>query len=537
MTVTPERLGSAIGAPAFGSEIAEPERPPPTHARPSARRPLGGVAIAAVLAIVLRIPFLSLPAYPDEGGYLLVASHWHLGGPGLYGDLWVDRPPLLMLFWRLASLMGGVEAARWLACGLVAVLVVSAGWCGWLLAGRRGAQWSAVVAAALATSPMLATQEVNGELLAAPLVMVGCLAALKAVRLSDSPQARAVWAVGAGLAGTAAVLMKQNFVDPLIFAGVLLLMLGVRRNLPWRQVLRTAGWGVAGALIPVVATAVWAWTSGAGVSELWFTLYGFRSDAAHVIMSHGLTAPERRLSQLIGFAAFSGVIVLAVSFLWFQRRGLLRDPVGVAISAMMVVGFTGITIGGSYWPHYLVGLIPVLSLAAAALATDSSSRQVSRTRGSTLFKGVVVSAVVASSVVATGIATVTATPVKDTRTSQVAASLRAFAHPHDTVIVAYGHANLIESAGLEPGYRYMWSLPMRTLDPDLSLLVRTVSGRSAPTWFVRWESLDSWKIDANRQLSDAVEAHYRPAAQVCGVTIYLHDGVDRPVVPSSTSCR
>jgi hypothetical protein len=499
------------------------------------------VAVAATVAIALRIPFVNLPAFPDEGGFLIVARSWHPGGPGLYGDLWVDRPPLLMLFWRLAAAAGGIDAARWLACALVCVLVVSAGWSGWLLAGRRGAIWSAVTAAALASSPMLAAQEVNGELVAAPLVMVSCLAALKAVRTSGGPRVRAAWAVGAGVAGAAAVLVKQNFVDSLVFAAVLVLMLGVRGTLPWPRALRTLAWGAFGAFIPALATVVWAWRTGPGLGELWFTLYGFRSQATQVILSHSLTAPEGRLALLIGLGLGSGVFLLTATFVWCRRRGLLRDPILTATAAMLAVGYVGVASGGSYWPHYLIGLIPALALASASLSTDSTFRGPA---GNGRLRGVrraVSGAVIASSLVATGTAVATATPVNDGETNQVVDSLRPFVRAHDTAFVSYGHANVLESAGLAPGYRYLWSLPMRTLDPDLNLLVRTVSGPSAPTWFVQWDPLDSWKIDLNGRLTDAIAAHYRVVARVCGVVIYLHDGVDRPGTstaraPSSKSC-
>ena len=73
-------------------------------------------ALAVLLAMVLRVPFVGDLPYPDEGGLLLVARHWHNGGPNLYGRLFVDRPPLLLRFWRTADLFGGIEPARLLGC-------------------------------------------------------------------------------------------------------------------------------------------------------------------------------------------------------------------------------------------------------------------------------------------------------------------------------------------------------------------------------------------------------------------------------------
>jgi hypothetical protein len=56
---------------------------------------------AAVLAGLGWLPFVGAPASPDEGGYLLVASQWSRG-TSLYGNYWVDRPPLLIGVHELA---------------------------------------------------------------------------------------------------------------------------------------------------------------------------------------------------------------------------------------------------------------------------------------------------------------------------------------------------------------------------------------------------------------------------------------------------
>jgi hypothetical protein len=70
-----------------------------------------GVLIAVSLALLLRIPFVGVPEYPDEGGYLLAARGWQRGGADLYGTLFVDRPPLLMAFWRVVASTDGLETA------------------------------------------------------------------------------------------------------------------------------------------------------------------------------------------------------------------------------------------------------------------------------------------------------------------------------------------------------------------------------------------------------------------------------------------
>lgn len=86
------------------------------------------IGLAVLLALLMRLPLLGVPVYPDEGGYLLVAQHWDGGGPFMYGDYFVDRPPLLFVPFRLAEALGGVHALRLIAAVLVAVMVMGAGW-------------------------------------------------------------------------------------------------------------------------------------------------------------------------------------------------------------------------------------------------------------------------------------------------------------------------------------------------------------------------------------------------------------------------
>jgi hypothetical protein len=82
----------------------------------------------------------------------------------------------------------------------------------------------------------------------------------------------------------------------------------------------------------------------------------------------------------------------------------------------------------------------------------------------------------------------------------------------------------------------LWSLPMRTLDPRLTLLNATMSRRHAPEWLVRWDGFDSWNIDASGRLADTVRADYRRVATVCGADVYLHVGVVRTVPSMPGPC-
>lgn len=482
-------------------------------------------ALAVLLAVAARSLTLGNLAYPDEGGLLLVARHWHHSAPGLYGHLWVDRPPLLLVFWKVSDLLGGVVAARVLALVAVAALVVVAARAGRLLGGERGSSWSAFVAAGLACSPLLGAEEVNAELLAAPLVLLACVAALEAAHRRTGPRAQAWWALLSGLAGASAALMKQNLMDGLVFAAVLAAASGLTGSWSRARTARVLGFGTLGVAVPAAATLVWAAAFGPGIGTLAYTLYGFRLDAAEVLATSSTAAPESRLLLLVGGSLLSGLALLFVVYLWTSRRRLLaRDPVTVALTAMLAFGVLGVVAGASFWTHYLIELLPAAVLAAGVLAGGPRPSR----------------AVLAVAVLSGALAAVVvATPFVSSRHDEagLVSWLAAAARPGDTALVTYGHANIVEAAGLAPStYPYLWSLPLRVRDPHVRLLVHDLSGASRPTWLVEWNSLDSWGLDRHGRVARAVSKHYRDLGPVCGVEVYVRNDVRRPASPRSASC-
>ncbi|CAN5600744.1 hypothetical protein BH18ACT8_BH18ACT8_11550 [soil metagenome] len=368
------------------------------------------MVLAAGLAVLVRVPRVGALAYPDEGGALLVVRQWQTEGPGLYGPLEVDRPPLLMAFWRVAAALGGVEQARWLVCPLVATLVLGAGWAGWLIGDARGARWSAITVASLAASPLIGTWEVNAELVAAPLIMLSCALILLSLDRARHQESYRRWALLGGLIGSGAVLVKQNLLDSLVFAAVLLVASTARGTLARADAARLGGWLLAGVMLPQSAAATWVTVWGPGLGALWEALYGFRSAAFQVVMTQSFAYPWERL-QLLGLLSVgSGVVVLAGVYLGVQRRsGRRAEPLSIAVSAMLVFGLLSVGLGASYWGHYLIELIPALGLAAGHLCLTSVS---TRRWAAVTVWFVALSAVTANAVASTGTLVPSAKPTR-----------------------------------------------------------------------------------------------------------------------------
>jgi len=489
--------------------------------------------LACVATLVVHLLLLTRQLGPDEGGYAMVATHASDGGPFLYGPQWVDRPPgLIGLFWVAGQL--GPYGVRLVASLLAVVLVAGLAWAAAAVGGRPAARWAAWTGFAFASSVLLEAQRLDGELAAAAFVAVSVAALLRALRVSTGPARRVLLGLLAGGSASAAVLMKQNFVDGFVFAAVVLTVgTATRTNrltYRTRPVLTAVVAFAAGAAIPAAVSGIWA-TDHGGLDALAYAMYGFRGDAAAVMGSWSLAAPERRLGLLGAVALLSGLLLLLVHVALTHRRRLRSaDPLPWAVTATAGIEVLGVMAGENFWLHYLIAIIPMVALAAG-LSVNRRSPSWRRTRP--LVVGCAAVTAIVSPVAALG--TSGRADAAYTTGRWIAAS----AHSGDTLVVPFTHANVIGASGLSPDYPYAWSLPVRTLDPHLTLLTHTLNGPGAPTWVVRWDEPDSWGLDPDGRVDAALDAHYRRVAVVCGHAVWLHDGATRALrpVPPPTACR
>src|SRR4051812_2127998 len=171
MTVLPHHVGVAGPGTATG-------RTPTAVVADRLRQHAVVLACAATLTVHLFA--LSRDLWPDEGGFAMIARYWHTGGGYLYGPQWVDRPPGLLLLFDAADHLGAYGVR--LTAAAVAVMVVAAlAWAAEPVGGQPAARWTAWATFAFASSVMLDTQALNGELAAALFVSVSVGALLRAV--------------------------------------------------------------------------------------------------------------------------------------------------------------------------------------------------------------------------------------------------------------------------------------------------------------------------------------------------------------------
>jgi hypothetical protein len=489
-----------------------------------------GVLASAVAVVALRLPFVGGRLAIDEAGYLAVAQQWDSGGSSLYGDYWVDRPPMLITVFRAAALLGGTVPLRLIGIGAAVVAVLAVGRAAGTLAGRRAATWASLAAAAFLVNPLTGVREVNGELLAAPFIAVGIVGLVEALT-SASPRRAAVASVLAGACGVAAVLVKQNMLDVLVFGGVLVLLTG--RTVGTARLRRVVAGFAGGGLLTAGLTALWTLAHGTSLSGVWFAMYEFRVEATKMMAADPSARSALRESALFPAALSSGMVLaaglLAVAVIrrrhdhpFGDRESGVARAVPLVLLATLGYDVLSIYLGGCFWRHYLVQVAVPLALAAGLAVA-------SRPRLGRLAVALI-AASAAEAVISAGMHPMSSggNPLGD--------AIGAVAHPDDTIITVWGHSDVTRSSRLKSPYPYLWYLPARTLDPHLSLLEATLQGAHAPTWFVSWSGTGLHGVDTST-LTSILAQDYHRVGDLNGSVVYLHDGVHRavPVLTTGTT--
>jgi hypothetical protein len=310
-----------------------------------------------------------------------------------------------------------------------------------------------------------------------------------------------------------------------VFAAVAVLGSHLAGRLGRTDTLRLAGAGLAGIALPVAAQAAWAVAAGVKLSAVWYAVYGFRSDAAEVLALGGGEAHLDRGMGLLELAVTTGIAVIIAAFLLTLPHHMTLDPVlASSTAAVVLTEVLVVVLGGSFWSDYLFTLVPGMALSAALLSSRPGPvRAVMRVIALGTAGACVYALVGWTSGAVSGEHKFT-----EARTGEAIAGAAA---PNDTLMVFGGRADIQYSAGLRSPYPYLWSLPMRTLDPEYARLVGLLESPRAPTWLVLWAPLGSWDAPGADDLQQAIEERYVLHSRGCADRrVYLLRGVERPPI-------
>jgi hypothetical protein len=474
------------------------------------------IALGVGLALLLRAPWFDAPLGRDEGGVALVARNWHGSGPFAYGSWFLDRPPLLPALYRLAG--DSVTGIRLLGAVAASLIVVITTLLAVRIGGRRAAKWAALIAAVTASSYAIRSVYTPAELLAVVPSSASLLVLLSAL------EKRRLWQVAcAGVLAAVALLIKQSFGDALV-AGAVAMVATKATGSDWRETLRTVAAYAAGVGAVAIALVIWAAAEHVTAGSVWYAMFGFRLDAVSALSGPGA---EGRLIGLWPPLRDSGLAITAVlalvGLVWLRVGALVRAVLLASLAAAVI----GIVLGGSYWPHYLIALVPVTAAAAGALL------------GRHRWLGAIAICAIAASTVLSAERAGRTDSVDSTQSTAVTIGryLHARAVPGETAYVLYARVNTLYYAGLRDPFPYNWSLMMRAVPGAQDRLRRLLASPRRPTWLVKADGTRSFGLDRSGATQRLLTLHYRLAGTVCGERVLLERGAPAsPPPPPSLRC-
>jgi 4-amino-4-deoxy-L-arabinose transferase-like glycosyltransferase len=299
----------------------------------------GWLLLIVLSSVLLRFPFNDVPMVNDEGAYAFVASSW-TGDYQLYRDIPFDRPQLLFLIFKgILSVFGSsIEAIRTGAAffNVLTLLAVFA------MTRRMFSTGAALASAALfavaSTAPAIEGFTANAELFAVlPLT------------LSFHASWREKWLTAAAWAAVA------TLIKPIGISGWLL----AAAWLTWRR----AGWKPLLMMSLVYATGpALSMFHGALVSwqGYWDSMV---SDS--LLSFQGVRQPlEAQFQSFIkGARNTLPMLALLLPLMLFALRSMSTKQ-RVFIGLTILATFAGMSIGGRWYWHYFIQLVPVLAVPA-----------------------------------------------------------------------------------------------------------------------------------------------------------------------------
>lgn len=474
------------------------------------------ILYCSALCVALRLPFINVPLNIDEGGDSFVARAWGSTQGSLYGGSWLDRPPLLVVLYKIGAL-GGDLGVRLLGMAAAILLVAGTMLIANNISGLRAARITGLIMAIMSSSVVLGAVFTSNEILATVPVTYSILALLHA---RESDRAR-WWLFQAGFLASCALLIKQSFADVLVAGAVFLFVSWAVRDRS-RFTFAWIPWWIAGVATPLIATLAWFHFYSVGIRQFLYAVIGFRIDSLADQATSAPSASYMFIHLGLPIIIASGCLIplpWAVSGLLKRRT----DPqVSLTLATWLVVGILGIAGGGNYFPHYFIQPLAALAVLSGCAIAASRRRYLGAATA-----GMFVIIAIANIVV--GVSLVKVDPPQQ-RTLAVSKYLRANAHPDDSLYVMYARANLLYYTDMKSPYPYAWHMMVRAVpkaQTDLRALLKSPSKR--PTWIVVWQGPTDFGLDKSGQTRQLIQDHYVQTDQICGKAILIRkDQAYRP---------
>lgn len=503
------------------------------HRRAAAFAALAGLA---ALSIILRVPFLPVPLTSDEGGYAYTAR-WLDRGLALYRDLWFDRPQAIFLVYgAILHLVGpSTEAIRLGAALYNAATVLALALLGRALFTRRAALAAAGLFAVASVSPAIEGFTANGELFMNLPVVASVLLAV-----------RGRWLL-AGLALALATAIKPTALPTAAPALALLLWSPEGSRSRGRRQQRTA---------PGSEQPEAPYGAGLRSRHVWALLAGLAAGLAPFVAHGVLTNLDDYVYAVAGFritahsafsvgAAFVGdlwpalpMATVGILPLWIlgvvavrtkqRRAGDGGRPMerGVAVSLALLAGsLVGAALGGYWYWHYFVGVLPAASLLAGRGVEALSELPAGRRR-------VLAAASVAAGIVALifNLRFVGATPEETSWllyrrpaylvSARIAQYLRQHTGPHDRVYAAFAEADLYYLSDRRSADRHLYWTEINRVPGAFEALLDALDNPLRRPKYVVAIDHELEKPGRAAAFWQRIERLYVPETRIGGFTLY-----------------
>ncbi len=336
---------------------------------------LSVLALSAVIFVLVRLPFVSLPLERDEGEYAYIAQQM-LHGSVPYLDAFDQKPPGVFAAYAIVFAVFGesIEAIHiflyfWTAAAaLLLFLVVRR------LTNELAAAFAVLAFAVSSADPILLGTAANTE----HFMLLPMLASMWFLMRAIERDTAVGWLTTGALAA-AACWFKQVAIANALFIAIWAAIAMWREKRSLIAVLRPLAGLLAGAVmvsIPVLAIFAWA---GAWEPFLDSVFLHNLAYAQEVPLARALATLIAALSrQLPSQAALWSLAVLSVLF--FRQVG---GKTWALLWGWQLASFVGVSFGFYFRPHYFLQQVPSLC-ALAGVTTGSAAAWVMTKRSKPL---------------------------------------------------------------------------------------------------------------------------------------------------------
>lgn len=310
--------------------------------------------LVSVFAIIPRLLFINVPFERDEGAYAYVADCMLRDGVP-YVSVFDHKPPLIYYFYKLSFLLFGhsTAAPRLLTCFFVATACLfTLIWVRKLSDNLLAAVFSCILLGFVSASPAYFGFTANTEIFALPFLLGGLL-----FLAEDDPSFTNCFY--SGLLFGLGIMVKQPVAIIAVSAGVVHLFADYRSV---GRILIKACIFIAALLLPFVLFCIY-FMYLAEFKHFWECFYTY-----NVIYATNVTT-ERSLNNLSKTLIFilnidlvvwiSGLVGLLI---WLKTVGNSKMKYYVAATATGSV--FAVALGGSFYPHYFIFILPFLVLGS-----------------------------------------------------------------------------------------------------------------------------------------------------------------------------